>query len=86
MTTSLIAAGIFILTLIVKKYITPKFGATGVHVFVFLVAAIAFGVQAAMTYWPGFGALMISAGKYLVGSIAVYQILIKQIQEKVNIV
>ncbi len=84
-TTSLISIGIFLLTQVVKKYITPKYGDTGLHIFIFVVALVAFSIQALMTVYPGFGALMLKAGEYLAGSIALYQVLIKQIQSSTNI-
>lgn len=81
-TTSLLALGIFLLTQVTKKFILPKWGDTGLHVFVFLVALVAFGIKGLMTVYPGFGVLVLQAGEYLVGSIAVYELIIKQLGNK----
>lgn len=83
---ALIAVGLFILVQICKKYITPKFGANGLHVFIFLVALIVYGIYYVTTVYPGFKELVFQAGKFLVGSMAVYEILWKRIADKVNLI
>lgn len=83
--TALISAALFILVQIVKKYITPKFGDTGLHIFIFTLALIAFGIQSAMTVYPGFKELAIKALEFLVGSMAVYEILWKQVKNSINV-
>lgn len=84
--TILASIGIFILTQFTKKYITPKYGDTGLHIFIFIVALAVFGVQSAMTYYPGFAALVIKAGEYLIGSVALYQVIIKQLKNNTNLI
>jgi len=83
---TLIAVALFILIQIVKKYISPKFGATGVQVFIFLIALIVYGAYYAMTIYPGFEALVTKAGEFFVGSMVVYEIIWKRIAEQVRLV
>lgn len=83
---ALIAIGLFIVVQIVKRKISPKWGPTGVHVFIFLIALIVYGVYFSMTIYPGFKQLVMTAGEFLVGSMAVYEILWKRIADKIALV
>ncbi len=72
---------------ITKKYIIPKYGNHGLYVFLFVVALIINGVHEAMTYFPGFGILIMQAGAFLVSTIGVYEVIfnkmsLPQITEK----
>lgn len=78
-TSTLMVLAILILTQICKKYIGPKWGDTGIHVFVFLVALLFVSVRAYATYNPTFGHLLIIAGEYLAASIGVYEVILKKI-------
>jgi len=71
--------GIMIVTQISKSYILPKFGATGVHIFVFALAVILAGIQAAITAYPGFGVFIAEAGAFLVASVGTYEVILKKI-------
>ena len=76
----LLGAGVLVLTQIVKKYILPKFGATGVHVFVAILSALIVGVQVATTYYPGLLEVLQEVGTYIVGVIGTYEVIVKKIQ------
>ena len=77
--TSLVALGLVLLTQVVKKVVEPKWGATGTQVFVFAVALAVVVVKSLMTSFPGFGAMVITAGQYLVGAIAIYEVVVKKV-------
>lgn len=83
--TSLIVFGIFVLTQIVKRFIAPKFGPTGIHIFVFIVSLIVVGVQVATSYYPGLGEVLLMAGKYLAATLALYEIVWKRLNETLNL-
>ena len=84
MFTTLSVLGVFILTEICKKYIKPKFGDTGIHIFAFLVALVIVLVKGFATTYPTFGAMLITAGQYLIGSLALYKIIVKPLTEQLN--
>lgn len=67
--------GMLILGKIVKKWIIPKFGDHGLYAFLFIVALVINGIHMAMTYYPGFGALMLQAGEFLVSTIGIYEVI-----------
>ena len=76
---SIILIGVIILTQIVKKYIYPKYGDTGIHVFTFVIACLGVGIyQAAQTYVE-FKEILIQALNFLVIAVAVYEIILKKI-------
>lgn len=81
----LTVAGLVVLTQLVKKFIYPKFGAFGVQVFVFLLAFAIISVKGLMTIYPSFGEMVLTAGKYLVESLALYEIVYKRLNEKLNL-
>lgn len=74
----LAVTGIVLLTQICKKVILPKHGATGVHIFIALVAMIIVGVHTAATFYPGFGEILKQIGMFLVTAIATYEIILKK--------
>ena len=81
----LIPFGLIIATQLVKKFIAPKYGATGVQVFVFLLALLGVSIKGAMTVYPAFGELLVTAGTYLVQAIALYEVVYKRLSEKVKL-
>lgn len=78
MIATLIVLGMLVLTQIVKQFIAPKWGDTGVHIFIGVVALIIVVVQALVTYYPGFGALLLEAGKYLLATVGTYEVILKK--------
>lgn len=80
-TTTLASLGIFVLTQFTKKFITPKFGDTGLHVFIFAVAGAVFALQGLATTYPSFHEILLKAGAYLLGSIALYELIVKQVKD-----
>ena len=84
MFTTLSALGLVILGQICKKYITPKYGATGLHVFLFALACVIVVVHSAMTIYPSFGAIVLKAGEYTVSAIALYEVILKKILDQVS--
>ena len=85
MFTTLSVFGVFLATQFLKKYITPKFGDTGVHVFAFIVAVVILSVKGLMTTYPPIMTLVTQAGQFLVGSLALYQIVYKPLNANLNI-
>jgi len=83
--TSLIILGIVVLGQICKKFIIPKFGITGLHVFLFFVAFIIVLVQAYSKMNPTFGQVLLKSGEYLAGAIALYEIIVKKISDNLNL-
>lgn len=81
MFTTLSVIGLVAVGQITKKYILPKFGNFGLHVFLFVLALCIAGVQAAMTIYPGFNTIALEAGRFLIGAIAVYEILWKKFSD-----
>ena len=85
MLESLSVIGLIVATQLVKKYVKPRFGATGVHAFVFLLVFGIISVKGLMTTYPPFGEMVLVAGKYLVASLAVYEVLYKQLNARLNL-
>ena len=85
MLESLSVLGLVVATQLVKNYVKPRFGATGVHAFVFLLAFGVISVKGLMTTYPPFGEMVVVAGKYLVASLAVYEVILKQLNAKLNL-
>lgn len=79
MLTGIVIFGTLLLTQVVKKYIQPKFGATGVHVFIFGVAAIYTLICAIAAQEPSFMEFLQKALSFLAATIASYEILLKKI-------
>jgi hypothetical protein len=66
-----------IATTLLKKYVQPKFGDTGVHVVLFLCSFVgALGYYFKKTY-PPFGAFMVTVGGIFVLAISLYEVLLK---------
>lgn len=83
--TSLSILGVFLFTQLCKRWISPKFGDTGVHVLAFIAGLVAVAIKGAMSVYPSFAIFIVTAGQYLVASLALYEIIIKQIKDKTNI-
>lgn len=76
---SLIFIGAILLTQVVKKFIKPRFGSTGVHVFTFIIALIGNGVYLYSQTDPEFALIIQRALEYLAGTVAVYEVILKKI-------
>ena len=85
MFTPLAIAGTFILTQFCKRYVKPKFGDTGIHIFAFLVAFLIISIKGLATTYPSFGAMLVTSGQYLVWSLALYKIIVKPLSQNLNI-
>lgn len=70
---------IIVLTTLCKKYIKPKYGNTGVHVFTFLLCAIYTVCLGLYNTMPGFKELALDAISYLAICIAAYEVVLKKI-------
>lgn len=81
LTTTLSIVGLLILGQICKRSIVPRYGDTGLHIFLFVVALAIVVVQVLMTTYPGFGQMILIAGKYLAGAIALYEVILKKITD-----
>lgn len=71
--------GLFVITMISKRWIKPKFGSAGVQVFAFLIALMVIAVQEYAVRNPSFKELLIMAGQYLMSAVALYEVVIKNI-------
>lgn len=81
MVTTLSVAGVFVLTQVCKKYISPKWGITGIHIFAFTIAFAIVSVKGLITYYPPLGVMVLTAGQYLMASITLYQVIVKPLKE-----
>lgn len=79
MTTILLAFIITILTQLVKGYISPKFGDTGVHVFIFVIGLIVAGVTLGMQNSASFSAIVEQGLGYVALSVSIYEVILKQL-------
>ena len=84
MEITLASVGVLVATQIVKKYVSPKWGATGVHVFAFLVGLAIVCVKGLVTAYPSYGEMVTTAGTYLVGALALYEVIFKQLNARFN--
>lgn len=75
----LIALGIMLVAQVTKKWITPKWGPTGVHVVVFLLALIVTAVQ----FWANNDAQVMAilkqAGVLLVATVGTYHVIFEKL-------
>lgn len=78
MFTILSTMGLLLLGQVTKKYIIPKYGDHGLYIFLFVVALVISGVYALMTAYEGFNVIVLEAGKFLVGTIGVYEIILNK--------
>lgn len=85
MFTVLSVIGILIVTQLVKSKIMPKYGATGVHVFIFAIAIIVCAVQLLMTRNASFAAVVIEAGKFLVATVGVYEVIFSKLGNSIGV-
>lgn len=76
---SLILLGVVVLTQLIKKYVYPKFGDTGVHVLTFVLALIGVGVYQYALHHVEFKELLIQALNFLVLAVAIYEVILKKI-------
>lgn len=84
MFTTLSVLGVFLATQISKKWIVPKFGDTGVHVFAFIIAFAIVSVKGLATTYPPLQDILLTAGQYLVSSLALYKIIIKPLADNLG--
>lgn len=79
---TLIFFGVVVLTQITKKYIVPKWGATGLHIFTFALALVGVGIYQYATANPEFMEVLLYALNYLALAVAVYEIILKKLGVK----
>lgn len=75
----LIGLGLMVAAQICKKWITPKYGATGVHVFIFILALAVTGLQYLATHNPSIMKMLEQAGLLLIASVGTYHVLFEKI-------
>lgn len=76
---SLIFVGVILLTQIIKKYVYPMWGDTGVHALIFILSLIGLGVYEYAQYNPEFMDVLVWALGYLAGAVALYEVILKKI-------
>lgn len=76
---TLILIAIIILTQVVKNHIKPKFGDTGVHIFIFAIAMIGCAIHLGAQHNAAFGIIIGRAIGFLALSVAAYEVILKQI-------
>ena len=79
MTETLGLIGIMILTQVSKKYIYPRFGYFGIHVFTFIMALVVVGVHQYAQYDVRFGEWLASALTYLMAAVTTYEVFLKRL-------
>jgi len=77
----LLSVGINLLTQMTKKFIEPKYGRLGVQVLVGVLSLIVAGIIAYSTVNPSFMELLKKAGLLLVQSVAIYELVIKNLNK-----
>ena len=76
---AIIVLGVVLLTQIIKKYIYPKWGATGVHLFAFILSLIGVVIYQFMQYNEVLNTFILKALEILTISVGVYEILLSKI-------
>lgn len=76
---AVIILSVTVLSQLMKKYVYPKYGKTGVHVVTFVLALVFSGMYYATQSNPEFLEIMLSAGKVLVYAVGVYEVILKRI-------
>lgn len=71
--------GVVLLTQLIKKYVFPKFGDTGVHILTFVLAAIGVGIYQVAMQNPDVMDWIIKAIQYLALAITVYEVILSKI-------
>lgn len=77
--TTIGVLAISILTGILKKYIMPKFGSTGVHVLIFLLGCAYVVITTLSTSFPGFKVLVEEGLSMLALAVTAYEVLLKKL-------
>lgn len=85
MIETLIGLAIMAITQLSKSYIMPKYGATGVHVFIAFLAVVATVVQYIATNNPNFLSLLTQAGTLLVAVVGTYEVIFSKIGNSMNV-
>ncbi len=70
---------------ICKKWISPKYGDNGVHVFIFILALSFTVVQTAANHNPAFMTILEQAGLLLVATVGTYHVLFKKIGDVLSL-
>lgn len=68
-----------VLTSLIKNWIKPKFGTTGVHVFVFALALIGAGYMSYKDSFPHLATYVASAGALFSLAVAFYEVILSHI-------
>jgi len=76
---TLIFVGVVLLTQVVKGYVYPKWGNTGVHVLTFAISLVGLGIYQYAVANPSFMELLVDALQFLAGAIALYEVILKKI-------
>lgn len=85
MLETLSVLGMNLLVGLIKRYVKPKFGDTGVHVLLFVIAFLILSIKGFMTQYPPLQNMLVQAGTFTVGAIALYEVLWKQIVSQLNV-
>jgi hypothetical protein len=84
MFTALSILSISILTQILKKNIMPKYGPTGVHILIAIIALVFVSIKAYASINPGINTILVQAGQLLVATIGIYEILIRKVTDNLS--
>lgn len=80
----LIGLGIMFIVQITKKWIVPKWGANGVHLFVAVLAGMVVGIKMYASGHPDFMKLLEQIGMYLVAVVGTYHVIFEKIGNNIN--
>lgn len=78
-TTAIGVLAISVLTSILKKYIAPKFGSTGVHVTIFVLGCLYAVAVSLFGIYPGLKAVATQGLEMLTLAVATYEVLLKKL-------
>lgn len=84
MIETLIGLGILAVTQLSKSFILPKYGKTGVHVFVGILAVLVTAGQYFASHNANFAAILEQAGILLVAVVGTYEVIFSKIGNSIN--
>lgn len=76
---TLIFIAVVLLTQFIKAFVYPRFGKTGVHMLTFVIALVGLGIYQWAQADPSVMEWLVRAGQFLVGTIALYEVILSRI-------
>lgn len=76
---AVIVLGVAVLTSLIKRFVLPRWGDTGIHIIAFLVSLAGVSIYSLTKVFPPFQVLVEQALNVLIVTVAVYEILLKKL-------